>query len=412
MELRAGYKNTEVGIIPEDWEVKTLLELCLKIQDGTHFSPKIGGSDFLYITSKNIRFGFLDTSNADSIDTAQHQSIYKRCDVKFGDLLLTKDGANTGNAAINIIKEEFSLLSSVAFLRFDPKKNDANFFLQQILTYSGQSQIREAMSGNAITRLTLEKIKKLCFTLPPTLSEQTAIATALSDADALISSLEKLIAKKRHIKQGAMQKLLQPREGWEVKKLGEIGEFKNGINKGAEDFGFGYPFVNLMDVFGISKIATNQDLGLINANEADRKAYDLKKGDVLFIRSSVKPEGVGLTCLIEEDLDNTVFSGFIIRFRDNGNLSDKFKEYCFSSSYFRNRVIASSSVSANTNINQDSLKNLVLHFPKSKSEQTRIATILSDMDNEITALEAKLEKYRKVKLGMMQNLLTGKIRLV
>ena len=206
MEVRAGYKQTEVGVIPKAWEVKTLLEICIKIQDGTHFSPKIGGSDFLYITSKNIKFGFLDTSTADTIDTIQHQNIYKRCDVKYGDLLLTKDGANTGNAAVNVLKDEFSLLSSVAFLRFDTKKHCVNYYLQQILTYPGQAQIKEAMSGNAITRLTLEKIKKLYFPVPSTKSEQTAIADALSDADALISSLEKLIAKKRNIKQGAMQK--------------------------------------------------------------------------------------------------------------------------------------------------------------------------------------------------------------
>ncbi|MFN3379816.1 MAG: restriction endonuclease subunit S, partial [Runella zeae] len=213
-------------------------------------------------------------------------------------------------------------------------------------------------------------------------------------------------------KQATMQHLLTPKEDWEVKKLGEIGEFKNGINKSSEDFGFGFPFVNLMDVFGKSKISAHLNLGLINSNEVERKVYELKKGDVVFIRSSVKPEGVGLTCLIEEDLINTVYSGFIIRFRDFGVLSDPFKQYCFYSEHFRNRLISSSTVSANTNINQEALKNLVLAYPKNKAEQTRIATILSDMDAELSGLEAKLEKYRQLKQGMMQQLLTGKIRLV
>ena len=213
MELIAEeYKQTEVGLIPVDWEVKSCSDLCVKIQDGTHFSPTIGGNDYLYITSKNIRFGFLDIRNVDRIDSIQHNQIYKRCDVRFGDLLLTKDGANTGNAALNTIEEEFSLLSSVAFLRFDTAKYNAEYFLQHILSDFGQQQVKEAMTGNAITRLTLAKIKKLRF--PVTTSfEQTAIATALSDADALISSLEKLIAKKRNIKQGAMQNCWNRRRG-------------------------------------------------------------------------------------------------------------------------------------------------------------------------------------------------------
>jgi type I restriction enzyme S subunit len=115
-KVKPGYKQTEVGVIPEEWDVQACAEVCVKIQDGTHFSPSIGGNEYLYVTSKNIGFGVLDVSSADRIDAAQHRAIYKRCDVRHGDLLLTKDGANTGNTALNTIEEEFSLLSSVAFL--------------------------------------------------------------------------------------------------------------------------------------------------------------------------------------------------------------------------------------------------------------------------------------------------------
>lgn len=159
--VKPGYKQTEVGVIPEDWEVSACADVCVKIQDGTHFSPSLGGNDYLYITSKNIRFGVLDISTAGRIDSLQHQTIYKRCDVRYGDLLLTKDGANTGNAALNNLEKEFSLLSSVAFLRFDSKRYITNYFLQQILSDFGQQHIKDAMSGNAITRLTLQKIKRL-----------------------------------------------------------------------------------------------------------------------------------------------------------------------------------------------------------------------------------------------------------
>ena len=207
-EVRHGHKQTEVGLIPEDWGVVSAFEACSKIQDGTHFSPQSGGRDYLYVTSRNIRFGHLDLSTAGWIDTAQHQAIYQRCDVKKGDLLLTKDGANTGNVALNTLAEEFSLLSSVAFLRFDPSKHCAAYFLQQVLTSQSQRQIQDAMAGNAITRLTLDKINKLRFPVPPTKAEQAAIAAILSDMDVEINALEAKLIKAQQIKQGMMQELL------------------------------------------------------------------------------------------------------------------------------------------------------------------------------------------------------------
>lgn len=207
----AGYQKTEVGTIPQDWEVVSAGDACVKIQDGTHFSPNPGGNHYLYITSRNIRPGYLDLSGASRIDAAQHRSIYKRCDVKKGDLLLTKDGANTGNAALNPLDEEFSLLSSVAFLRFDQNRHSAAYFLQQILAPAGQRRLQDAMAGNAITRLTLEKIKKLRFAVPPTKAEQETIAESLSDMDAEIAALESKLAKARLIKQGMMHNLLTGR---------------------------------------------------------------------------------------------------------------------------------------------------------------------------------------------------------
>lgn len=166
-KIKGGYKQTEVGVIPMDWNVTCAIDACSKIQDGTHFSPRMEGGDYLYITSKNIKFGYLDISTASRIDAEQHQAIYRRCDVKKGDLLITKDGANTGNAALNTLDEELSLLSSVAFLRFSQGQHCTAYFLQQVLSPQGQRQIQDAMAGNAITRLTLEKIKKLRFPSPP-----------------------------------------------------------------------------------------------------------------------------------------------------------------------------------------------------------------------------------------------------
>ena len=200
-------------------------------------------------------------------------------------------------------------------------------------------------------------------------------------------------------------------ENWEVRTLGTLGQFKNGINKSKQDFGHGFPFVNLMDVFGVPKVSTDSNFRLVNSSLGEREAYALQSGDVLFVRSSVKPEGVGLTTLIPEDLPNTVFSGFLIRYRDNNVFALEFKEHCFWEASFRNRLIASSTVSANTNINQEALKFLQLAFPLNKSEQRAIAEALSDVDGLLGALEALIAKKRAIKQATMQQLLTGKTRL-
>src|SRR5882724_3902709 len=304
MDVKAGYKQTDIGVIPVDWGTISLFDACSKIQDGTHFSPRVGGNDYLYITSKNIRFGFLDLSTASRIDAAQHRAIYRRCDVKKGDLLLTKDGANTGNAALNILDEEFSLLSSVALLRFDEKRHLAAYFLQEILTSPGQRQIQDAMAGNAITRLTLEKINKLRFPAPPTKAEEEALAQALSDADALIESLAQLLAKKRHVKQGAMQELLAGKkrlpgfaksrgqkqteigvvpEDWSVTPLGRL-VFSVEYGSSAKSSPKGQiPVLRMGNLQG-GKIDWRELVFTDNPSEISR--YTLLPGDVLFNRTN------------------------------------------------------------------------------------------------------------------------------
>ena len=197
-------------------------------------------------------------------------------------------------------------------------------------------------------------------------------------------------------------------DDWNVVHLSELGKFKNGINKSSEAFGHGSPFVNLMDVFGVSSIASSDALDLVDSNNAEQQTYDLRKGDVIFIRSSVKPSGVGLTAVIEEDLSKTVYSGFLIRFRDSGALGNGFKRHCFYQEGFRKRVIGASSVSANTNINQDNLKKLLIALPPTKAEQTAIATALSDADALIQSLEKLIAKKRLIKQGAMQELLKPK----
>ena len=196
---------------------------------------------------------------------------------------------------------------------------------------------------------------------------------------------------------------------WYIKQLEEIGTFKNGINKDKNSFGHGFPFINLNDVFNQDNININ-NLGLIDSSEKEREEYNLTKGDTLFIRSSVKPSGVGLTKVIQNDLINTVYSGFLIRFRERKKfLEDNFKSYIFSSTSVRKQIISLSSTSANTNINQDSLKKVQIVIPP-LIEQAKIGIFFNKLDRQIELEEEKLELLEQQKRGYMQKIFSQELR--
>jgi len=202
----------------------------------------------------------------------------------------------------------------------------------------------------------------------------------------LISSLEKLIAKKRNIKQGAMQKLLQPKEGWEVKKLGEVCEIRKGQ---------------------LITDSTRVD-GYIPVIAGGKKpAYFHNKPNR--IGKTITISGSGASAGYIAFHDYPIFASDCSTIEESENYSIEFLYYLMQ--LLQEKIYKMQTGGAQPHIHPSDLNPIVIPFPK-KAEQTRIATILSDMDTEISALETKLEKYKKVRLGMMQNLLTGKIRLI
>ncbi len=400
MELEPGYKQTEVGVIPENWEIRACEELCLKIQDGTHFSPKTGGNDYFYVTSRNIGFGNLNLSTAERIDTAQHRGIYERCDVQKGDVLLTKDGANTGNAALNPLDEEFSLLSSVALLRFDPERNSSEYFLQQILSGPGQRQIKEAMSGNAITRLTLQKIKNLRFLTPP-LSEQRAIAKAMGDVDALLDALDQLITKKRDLKQATMQQLLTAQTRlpgfcgkWEVTQLCKIAEIIVGQSPPSSYYnnkGEGLPLIQ-----GNADIEDRKTIRRVYTSEITKRG---RYGDILV--SVRAPVG---------EISRVMFDVCLGRGVNGLRYTNDFLYYAMVAKEPSWKKLSKGSTF--DSVTSTDVKAFEVDLPVDEAEQIAIAEVLSNMDAELTTLEHRRNKTRAIKQGMMQELLTGRIRLI
>ncbi|ELX04708.1 restriction endonuclease subunit S [Acinetobacter baumannii] len=188
-----------------EWEEKKLSEISIKIKDGTHFSPKtFEVGEYKYLTSKNVKDGYLDFSNLEYVTKEEHLKIYSSCDVKYGDVLLTKDGT-IGQCCVNTLHEEFSLLSSVAFLRLKPEYN--NYFLYHLLVSDlGQKEISSAIAGQALKRITLTKINDFSFCFP-CLAEQTKIANFLSSIDQKIEVVSQQIEQAKQWKKGLLQQM-------------------------------------------------------------------------------------------------------------------------------------------------------------------------------------------------------------
>ena len=202
------FKDSVLGRIPREWDVVTLKETCERIQDGTHFSPKTSKiGEFMYITSKNIRFGELELNNVEYVTKEAHEEIYRRCPVQYGDVLLTKDGANTGNITLNTIKEPISLLSSVAYLRGKKGFVRNDFLFQSLSSENSQKIFRDQMSGNAITRITLQKINATKIAVPKP-EEQKRIVLTLEAYDKLWMQEKENLSKNKLMKTALMQDLL------------------------------------------------------------------------------------------------------------------------------------------------------------------------------------------------------------
>jgi type I restriction enzyme S subunit len=392
-----GYKQTEVGVIPEDWEPRRLKDL-FSIKSGFAFSSAyFSEKGPICLTPGNFKLDgglYFNERNTKRYSGPYSSSMA----FEYGDLLivmtdLTPECNLLGKPAFVRLREPLLHNQRIGKIIPHSSRISLKFLYWYFLSHVHSTRMKETATGSTVRHTSNSSIYSSWISLPPTKAEQEAIAEVLSDADALIESLEQLLTKKRHLKQGAMQELLTGKKRlpgfsgeWEVKRLGDICRITTGkkdVNEGNPDGQF--PFYTCSRSHTFSDSYSFDTEAILIAGNGDVGNLHYFKG---------KFEAYQRTYILSE------FSG---------NVGYLWQEL---SAYLADSLGLGKIGSSIPYIKKENIFSFEFHSPLDEAEQTAIAAILSDMDAEIAALETKLAKTRQLKQGMMQELLTGRIRLI
>ena len=393
----------------DDWEQRKLPEFVSFFNGLTYTPDDVQETGTLVLRSSNVKNGeIVDADNvyvSDEVVTSEN--------VKEGDIIVV---VRNGSRALigKHAQIKASMPNTVIGAFMSGIRSEHSSFVNALLDISAfENEIAKSM-GATINQITGYMFSKMEFMIPSG-EEQDKIGAYFKQLDHLITLHQRKCEETKKLKKYMLQKMF-PRNGqvvpeirfsgftddWEQRKLGELGSLKNGMNFSKEAMGHGFPFINLQNIFGNNVIDVNK-LELADATEKQLLEYSLLKGDVLFVRSSVKLEGVGEAALVPETLENTTYSGFIIRFRDEYGLNNDFKKYIFGTQKVRNQIMAQATNSANKNISQGVLENLTFGVP-SFDEQAKIGEHFSNLDNLITLHQNKCDELKKIKKFMLQNM--------
>jgi type I restriction enzyme S subunit len=391
------YKQTEIGIIPSDWGINKLSEITTLMTNGfvgtvTSFYSE-SDSDILYIQGYNVEENGFNFKGIKYVTKDLHKQ-HSKSSLQEGDLLTIQ----TGDVGLTtIVPKELvgSNCHALIISRFKKEICNSKYYSYYFNSFEGRSRLKSIETGTTMKHINVGNLLQFVVPLPPTLAEQTAIATSLSDADDLISNLEKLIEKKRNIKQGAMQQLLSPttpdgklKKGWTVKKLGEV---CNRITTGKLD-------ANAMNPDGEYRFYTCAK----SFYHIDIFAFD---DEALLV--SGNGENVGYVHYFKGKFNAYQRTYVLTGFKENIQFIKKYLD-----KFLAARIESEMNAGNTPYIKMGTLSDMDIFLPNEIDEQNYIAKILENMNLEIELIEIKLDKAKKIKQGMMQNLLTGKIRLV
>lgn len=416
MGVRPGYKQTEVGVIPEDWEAIPL---------GSLGTWKGGATPSM----QNPVFWFNGTvpwvSSGDIKSTLISDAPMKIAEVavKLSSTTLLPANSIMVVTRSGILRKFLPVAKNIVPIAINqdikaliPDGKIVSDYLLHVFIGNGNRILATCLkSGTTVESIEYPWLKKYLVPLPP-LPEQRAIAAVLSDVDALIASLDRLIDKKRDMKQAAMQELLTGKRRlpgfsgeWEVKRLGELGVFSKGKGIKKDDVeNDGLPCIRYGEIYTQHNDYIRNFRSFIPqrvANESQR----LKTGDLLFAGSGETSEEIG-KCVAFLGNEVAYAGGDIVIFSPEGQNS-QYLGYLMNHTSISVQKARMGQGDAVVHISAKSLAQIEVLLPNF-TEQSAIAAILSDMDTEVAALEQKRHKTRLLKQGMMQELLTGKIRLV
>ena len=419
-DLSSGYKQTEVGLIPQDWSVVTIGDLNPFVTSGSRgwarYYSKFG-SIFIRITNMDRNKTRLDLSDVRYVRIPENEHEGTRTSVTAGDVLISIT-ADIGiiSYADDSIPLPAYINQHIALVRFDSESILPKYAALFLAVGNGQKRFKEITDQGAKAGINLRTVRDLPLAIPPSLDEQRAIATALSDVDALLEELDRLIAKKRDLKQATMQQLLTG----QTRLPGFEGEWRDRHIGPEIDLLTGFPFPSA-DYFdsGIKLLrGSNIKRGMTDWSDdlvqywprvtPDITHYVLKEGDIV-IAMDGSLVGRSFARLSHADLPALLLQR-VARVRSQKIDMGYLKEW-ICSDFFTKHCDAHKTVTAIPHISPGDIRSFVIQIPPTLEEQAAIATVLSDMDTEIQALEQRRAKTAALKQAMMQELLTGRIRL-
>jgi type I restriction enzyme S subunit len=416
MELKPGYKQTEVGVIPEDWDVKTLGNIGAVIR-GASPRPK---SDKRYYGGNVPRLMVEDVTRdkvwvTPSIDFLTEEGAKRSRSCKRGTLTIVCSGTPTVVGLPSLLAVDACIHDGMLALMHVDKGVSTHFLFHQLR--SVQNRLHAAAThGGTFVNLTTSGLRAFKVMLPPTKAEQEAIAETLSDVDALINALEQLIAKKRDIKQTAMQQLLTGKqrlpgfhEKWEVRILSDLGDFCKGMGiRKDEVVTDGVPCIRYGEIYTRHNDYIREFFSFLGPETA-KQSQRLLKGDLLFTGSGETAEEIG-KCVAFLGDEEAYAGGDVVIFSPS-NQDSMYLGYLMNQASISVQKARMGQGDAVVHISARNLGQLRFCLPPLK-EQTAIAAVLFDMDAELAALEQRRDKSRALKQGIAQELLTGKTRLV
>ena len=404
-KIKAGYKQSEIGVIPEDWTAASIKSLC-ELVNGRGFKPyewKQRGLPIIRIQNLN------GSDEFNHFDGAFNPKIL----IEPGELLFAWSGSRGTSFGPHVWRGPTALLNYHTWkvATFD-KRIDRTFFFHA-LRHLTKSIEDEAHGASALVHTQKKEMENFLIPSPSSITEQQAIAEALSDADARIAALEALIAKKRDLKQAAMQQLLTGKTrlsgfsgDWEVKCLKDVALVFDGTHQTPLYVSHGVPFYSVENVtsgdFKNTKFITSEEHKILT------RSVKLERGDILMTRIG----SIGDCKLIGWDVCASFYVSLALIKVKKGTSAKYIEQYSKTEEFQKEVEVNSLMQAIPKKINLGPISRLIIKIPPTEAEQIAIADILSDMDAELAALEAEAEKARTIKQGMMQNLLTGKVRLV